>query len=350
VQIPWDLSLHTAAKHHVLERYLQAWWPIMLNSMPRVTYVEGFAGPGVYTKGEPGSPIIALRTLNAASALDKPVDLIFVDREPRCLARLGEEIRRQVPALRPLAHAPTLVQGNAADEIVSRLDALRAWDGGVFAFLDSWGNVAVPIDVVRRFARPKSEVFVTIGSRFWRQFGSSLDPKWDSMFGSSEWRAVKDVDGGPAKARFLADTYRAALRSAGFDYVLDFELVDERGEHFYLVHATTHDLGLTRMKDAVWAADPVRGVGFRDPRGEVEGQATFEFEWQPNLDPLTDLVRQWLREQPMTLDQVRKAALFETVYKEKHARDVVRTMLAEGSLRRTPAQGQLNGSSLLHRA
>lgn len=353
MEIPWDRKPHTAAKHDVLERYLEAWWPIMLNTFRRVTYVEGFAGPGVYTKGEPGSPIIALRTLNAASAMDKPVDLIFVDRERECLSRLGDEIRRHVPALRPLAREPVLAHGNAADEIVPRLDALGAWGGGIFVVLDSWGNVAVPLDLVRRFARPGSEVFVTFGGRFWRQFGQALDPAWDRVFGSPQWRGVKDVEGGgPAKARFLANTYRAALHGVGFPYLLDFELIDDRGEHLYLIHATTHERGLARMKDAVWAVDPVRGVGFRDPRGEVEGQGTlaFEFAWRPNVAPLKKLVREWLATRPMTLDDVRKKAFFETVYKTSHASEAVRALLAEGSLRRTPPEGRLNGGSLLHRA
>ena len=350
MDIPWERSPHTAAKHRVLERYLQAWWPIMLNTMPRVTYVEGFAGPGVYTKDEPGSPIIALRTLNAATAMDKRVDLVFVDRERACLTRLGDEIQRQVPVLRRSANQPVLVHGNAADEIVSRLDALGAWEGGVFTFLDSWGNVAVPLDVVGRLARRGSEVLVTLGSRFWRQFGPALDPKWDSMFGSPGWRGVTEVDGGAAKARFLANAYRTALHSVGFRYLLDFELVGDRGEYLYLVHATTHERGLEKMKDAVWAADPVHGVGFRDPRGELEGQATLEFEWQPNVEPLVHLIREWVTARPMTLDDVRRNAFFETVYKSSHATEAVRTLLARGLLRRTPPDGRLNGASLLHRA
>ena len=58
----WELEPHTRAKHEILKRYLQAWVPILsLGRFPKVLYVDGFAGPGIYSGGEPGSPIIALR-------------------------------------------------------------------------------------------------------------------------------------------------------------------------------------------------------------------------------------------------------------------------------------------------
>jgi three-Cys-motif partner protein len=117
--VPWVCDPHTAAKHRVLERYLQAWWPIMLSVFPRATYIEGFAGPGVYKGGEPGSPIIALRTLRNAVCPNKPVELIFIDREPKCLTMLKDEISGKVGSpVRPGTGAPRLVRGEAANELV----------------------------------------------------------------------------------------------------------------------------------------------------------------------------------------------------------------------------------------
>ena len=56
----WPLDPHTAAKHAILRRYLDAWIPIMSRYHGRVLYIDGFAGPGIYEHGEPGSPLIAL--------------------------------------------------------------------------------------------------------------------------------------------------------------------------------------------------------------------------------------------------------------------------------------------------
>ena len=61
-EVPWACQAHTAAKHDIYRRYLARWFPILLagaNAYPSVTYAEGFAGPGIYSGGEPGSPVIA---------------------------------------------------------------------------------------------------------------------------------------------------------------------------------------------------------------------------------------------------------------------------------------------------
>ena len=52
----WDLDDHTRGKHLVLRSYMDAWLPIVLNTYERALFVDGFAGPGEYRRGEPGSP------------------------------------------------------------------------------------------------------------------------------------------------------------------------------------------------------------------------------------------------------------------------------------------------------
>lgn len=55
----WDIEPHTAAKHDILRRYLQAWIPILGSTHERIVYIDAFAGPGIYKGGEDGSPIVA---------------------------------------------------------------------------------------------------------------------------------------------------------------------------------------------------------------------------------------------------------------------------------------------------
>ena len=61
--ITWKLEPHTQGKHLVLRNYMEAWLPIMTRWNGRVLFIDGFAGPGEYDGGEPGSPIIALPAL-----------------------------------------------------------------------------------------------------------------------------------------------------------------------------------------------------------------------------------------------------------------------------------------------
>ena len=57
----WDIEPHTLAKHEILKRYLEAWFPILLTYNQRIVYLDGFCGPGRYKGGEDGSPIIAIK-------------------------------------------------------------------------------------------------------------------------------------------------------------------------------------------------------------------------------------------------------------------------------------------------
>ncbi len=59
----WSLDPHTRAKHELLRGYLGAWFPTLGSWQGRVVFLDGFAGPGIYAGGEPGSPAIALNTL-----------------------------------------------------------------------------------------------------------------------------------------------------------------------------------------------------------------------------------------------------------------------------------------------
>ena len=61
VETVWDIEPHTAKKHEILRRYFQAWLPILGRYNSRLLYVDAFAGPGEYSKGEDGSPLVILK-------------------------------------------------------------------------------------------------------------------------------------------------------------------------------------------------------------------------------------------------------------------------------------------------
>ena len=56
----WEIAPHTKAKHEILRRYLEAWFPILNTYRDRIVYIDGFCGPGRYLGGEKGSPLIAV--------------------------------------------------------------------------------------------------------------------------------------------------------------------------------------------------------------------------------------------------------------------------------------------------
>lgn len=325
--VPWQIVEHTAAKHDIYRRYLERWFPILLNGVnayPSATYAEGFAGPGVYENGAPGSPIIAIKAL--ADKVSNPhalVKFLFIDDDPRCVELLKEQIRGNFPE-RPRAEdklRAQLVEGTCVEKLEMHLDDLDAWGQPILAVLDSWGTMPIAYPTLKRLARnTATEVIATFGPQSFVRFVSKLGPKADDVFGGDQrWREVEHQPDGEAKRQHMLDCYRRTLRSAGFRHLLDFELVDRRGEVLYLIFGTNHPRGVEKMKDTLWEVDPVNGVGFRDPRDE-QHETLFDVN-EPLLAPLGRLLLPQIAaagSAGVSVEQLRNFALHETVFRPQH--------------------------------
>jgi three-Cys-motif partner protein len=88
----WPADPHTLAKHAILRRYLQAWFPILTRqasavarqsragSNREILFIDGFAGPGEYSNDKEGSPIIAIKAaLDHATTFPMPVRMMFIE-------------------------------------------------------------------------------------------------------------------------------------------------------------------------------------------------------------------------------------------------------------------------------
>ena len=84
----WPLEAHTKGKHLVLKNYMGAWLPIMSRWNERILFIDAFAGPGEYSGGEPGSPVIAIRSLidhSAKGKMQNEINYLFIeDGSARC--------------------------------------------------------------------------------------------------------------------------------------------------------------------------------------------------------------------------------------------------------------------------
>ncbi|WP_433193806.1 three-Cys-motif partner protein TcmP [Nocardia sp. CA-107356] len=340
--VPWPIEPHTVAKHAVYRQYFSKWFPIMTNGWGgNVTYAEGFSGPGIYTKGEPGSPVIALQTLigdERNRTRYKKMRLLFVDHDERCVTLLRKrlEVASQPVSLDDLARYGIdldIRKGQCVPTLERLLTEYKAWGRPMLVVLDTWGG-GVPLDLVRRIAKnPSSEVLITIQPQYFARFAEvdSIE-HGDEVFGGTTWRKVSELPS-DRKARWVIEHYRDVIRKAGFGFVLDFELIDNRGQALYLVFGTDHRRGLQKMKEAMWEVDDVSGVGYRDPRDP--GQQTLEIVFEPNVEPLKRLLLNALRaEGPAgcTVMQLRTFALYRTVFKESQVVPALNALLDKGAI------------------
>ena len=336
----WDAAPHTLAKHRVYQEYLGKWIPIMIRGWGGdVTIAEGFAGPGIYKGGEPGSPVIALRTLLEDPQLRTrahKLRFLFVEKMPRRAARLRQELEMAASPV-PLADLSKygidvdIATGSYDPTLVELFDQHRAWDRPMLVILDSWGG-AVKLDLVRRIAvNPSSEVFITFEPQHFSRFAEAANiHHGDTVFGDLEWREVAEQPS-DAKTRWVIDKYRSTLSDSGFPHVLTFELVNNRGQSLFLIFGTTHPRGLEKMKEAMWAVDPVNGVQYRDPADP--NQQLLDIQPEPVTAPLQRELLGYLtgaEHHTATVGELRDYAFFHTVYKKSQVKPVLDELAAKG--------------------
>jgi three-Cys-motif partner protein len=343
----WRRDPHTEAKHDILRRYLEAWWRILLQSTFRkLTFFDGFAGPGEYEGGEEGSPCIAVRTLLDCAELiaDRPINLIFLEADPRRHRHLEQLIGSKFSSLPPSVKV-RIEHGLLAEEGARLLDETKAWGGPIFANLDTWRIGDIPFDLMRRVGSNRSsELLATFLPEYFVRFG---DPGFETVlehghrqFGSSlTWVNALRIPDSQEREVVLVEEYRQTLASAGFQFRMPFALSNFRNYTIYLIYATRNKKGVEKMKDSMWRVDPISGTSFKDPRNPNQLELGFN---EPNLTVLQKSLEEALCDGGRTVQEL-KEEFFDTMYKTSHITKALEGLRAQGRLGQEP-KGRLIGT------
>lgn len=289
----WPLDEHTKGKHLVLEGYLKAWLPILGQTQGRIAFIDAFAGPGLYSRGEPGSPIIALRALRGQVARGRfkaEVVMLFVEADQARYDVLVQEVERERVQLPSTVTIETRC-GRFDQEVSGVLNEVE-WTNSrlapCFMMVDPFGVSGTPMSVIRRFLQhPKAEVLVTFMVDFIDRFdeGTEFPRHLDELFGTTDWTRARDLPSKDARREFFFELYRRQLKTGGAEHVVRFDLWDRSRLVYALFHASKHWKACDRMKEAIWRADPSGEFAFRASR---EGQLGLVLG--PNLDPLRQVI------------------------------------------------------------
>ncbi|RZT11619.1 three-Cys-motif partner protein [Mycobacterium sp. BK558] len=266
----WEIEPHTQAKHELLTRYLEVWFPIMASWNSRVLFIDGFAGPGHYLGGEPGSPVLAVDSaLKRASLLKKSAAMFMFNESDAARYRELDGWAAEANPLLPQniqvftrnLEFADLAQGIVTDRGNRRLVP-------TFAFVDPFGFKGVPIQLIADLVRDqRSELFILFSfNSVNRWIGHPQQQEnMQALFGCSTYR---DAEGRTPDYRkeFLATLYEKQLRDVGkFAHVSRFEMIEKNGRtSYFLYHCTRSLKGLEVMRSAMWKIDPERGCQFSD--------------------------------------------------------------------------------------
>ena len=190
-----------------------------------------------------------------------------------------------------------------------------------FAFIDPSGFKGVPMEVIARIVKnPRCECLITFMYEYINRFINSTDliihGHLDQLFATNDWRVFQEEQG-PAKRRDgITDLYRKQLiEYAGLKHVRTFEMINEGNRTEYFLYFGTNDrLGLSKMKEAMWRADPEHGQVFSDL---TDLRQMVLLEPTSNIEPLKDPLLENFRGRGWVgIKELSDFVLFQTPYSE----------------------------------
>ena len=327
----WDLEPHTKAKHEILKRYMQAWMPIMgMSKFPQIVYIDGFAGPGRYSQGEEGSPIIALNAaLEQQTRIAARVSFLFVEKDGErasTLQAILDEIA--IPSNFTVRVYATDTFENAIGGLLSRL-----WVEGrklppTFAFIDPFGWSGVPFSTVNRILSFSScEVLVTFMYEEINRFIGHPDQEsnFNLFFGTDKWKDIISISDSRERNRQLHGLYLDQLRhAANARYVRSFEMRNDNDvTDYYLFYATNSLMGLKKMKEAMWKVDSSGDFRFSDATNPL--QAVFFID-EPEFETLENQMLVRFRGEETTVGEIEEFVVAETAFRETHYKKILKEM------------------------
>jgi three-Cys-motif partner protein len=329
----WPILPHTTAKHTILRTYLDAWFPIM-SRYPRVVFLDGFAGPGRYENGEPGSPIVALESAMTHKAkLSKELAFLFVEERNDRADHLAKEIEK----LKCPSNFKTEVKcGVFAPTLRTILDDLAKRDlklAPTFAMIDPFGFAGIPYDLMKRLLEnPSCELFVSFMvdsiNRWLRHPDKEIRTHIHEAFGSDEpFRLIEEAGD---RVMALTELYRERLGTIA-RFVRSFELRDKNDRVVYhLFFASKNSRGHHKMKEAMWKVDPLGDFSFSDATNPQQ-LVFFQSSYQEVLK--AGLRRQFANAKNILINKVEAHVIDNTAFLPKHMREVLPLLEEEGRIR-----------------
>ena len=250
------------AKHSILRKYLDGWFPILSKWNGRVLYIDCHAGRGRHKTGHEGSPILALNRLLQHTFRNKilnntKVNFIFFEINPRNFTTLENEIQK-------LGNLPGQVENRIFCEnyeivlksILHELKRQRQSLAPTFAFLDPYG-FNLSMDLLNTIlAFPKSELFINFMCRYidLALFVDEQAPNLNNLFGCNDWDKLKAEDNPKKRYRSTVQLFSKQLNAKWLTQ-MNMEGPNKLPK-YVLLHATNNRRGRELMKEAMWSVAP----------------------------------------------------------------------------------------------
>lgn len=288
----WKISPHTAAKHSILKRYVQAWAPILASGSnhKRFIYIDGFSGPGQYADGEDGSPVVVLKSLKDHQLKENFKNAEFVNifiEKNKERAELLQKVLKEKVAPLPDWIKFDVINAEFNTEMQKILDKLQTEEKNLapcLCFVDPFGWSALDYDVLSSIMKyEKAELLITFMAGYLERF------VWEplhlssirQLYSEEQILSIKRSDNNEnLVTKYFLDNLTNSIRNKGIKtelFSLSFATYNNNNRlEYYLIYLTKHCKGFEVMKNAMFNSAKDGSYRFSD------------FDFDPNQKTLID--------------------------------------------------------------
>lgn len=314
----WEITPHTKAKHEILRRYLQAWFPILNRHHGRIIYIDGFCGPGRYKGGEIGSPLIVLdAAITHRKEMRGELIFLFIDERKDRITHLQQELKtRSIPTNFKVFPKCGRFQ-EKLEQVFRSIEEGTGRLAPTFMFVDPFGISGIPFPTIERLLMQKGcEALITFMvdpmNRWLEHPNEGITQHIVEAFGTKECLKIANESDGRIIA--LRALYQRQLDGVA-KFVRDFEIRDCNDRIlYYLFFATNNSVGHLKMKEAMRKIDPDGEFRFSDAT-DPNQMVLFEADI---TSILIKLFRDQFKEKGyISCEEVRRYVENETAYLKK---------------------------------
>jgi hypothetical protein len=200
-------------------------------------------------------------------------------------------------------------------------------------FIDPFG-FKIPFSYVTKVLRAQScEVLITFMFEEINRFLSQAQQpeNFDDLFGCPDWRTGIDIKVPRDRIRFLHDLYqRQLIQAGGASFVRSFAMRNERNTmDYFLFFATKNELGLRKIKEAMWRVDESGTYTFSDA---TDPNQSMLFAAEPNREFLKRLILDNFIGLEPTLSEIELFVVRDTPFRETHYKKFLQSLEASGEI------------------
>jgi three-Cys-motif partner protein len=247
----------TRTKLELFRGYLEAWLPVFLNCpdlFSTIQVYDFFAGPGTDAEGNDGSPLIAIKEIEAALEANKErlspklrIRLVLNDSDKQKADRL-----REVIGQRRFKHTDVSVEvydAPFADLFALEIPKMKPKGTANLIFIDQFGISEITKAIFEKMASlPATDVLFFTSSAIVNRM--KVHPSIQSHIPSLSAEEL-DMMNGKNVHRILSRSYRNWLPSGYVYYLGDFSL-KHKSNVYGLVFGSRHILGIQKFLGVAW--------------------------------------------------------------------------------------------------